>query len=323
MKYIFLILLTSFFVDKSYGQKFIIPDSIKATGIITEVTIPKKPKNYITGLGFGKAYISLYRYSNLYKKVHFNGKFISKEFGTGSMIDKKYGDYVSDFNWEFDKPNKIYISIVKDSTKMQYAGYFYLPDEKKWKFMGMGISSDTILPKEFYYSNSKKQVNYHKNTWLQREQGGWYAINANDTVKPVIRPFSSVDSVPQIAKEQKLLKDSLKAAATFYNGLYYTMLKEGNGEQVKVTDTVVIHYKGWLFSNGGVFDETKDKPATFPLSRLIPGWQIGVPLCKVGGTIRLYIPSGLAYGIRNLATSIPPNSTLVFDIEVIGIKIAE
>jgi FKBP-type peptidyl-prolyl cis-trans isomerase FkpA len=89
---------------------------------------------------------------------------------------------------------------------------------------------------------------------------------------------------------------------------------------VQLTDTVVVHYKGWLFSNGSVFDETKEKQATFPLARLIRGWQIGVPQCKVGGKIRLFIPSGSAYGIRTFATDIPPNSTLVFDVEVVEVK---
>jgi FKBP-type peptidyl-prolyl cis-trans isomerase FklB len=61
-------------------------------------------------------------------------------------------------------------------------------------------------------------------------------------------------------------------------------------------------------------------PATFPLNNLIKGWQIGLSLCKVGGKIRLIIPSGLAYSIRNRATEIPPNSILVFDITVLDVK---
>ena len=89
---------------------------------------------------------------------------------------------------------------------------------------------------------------------------------------------------------------------------------------VNLTDTVVIFYKGSLFSDGSIFDETKEKPATFPLSRLVRGWQIGVPQTKVGGKIKLFIPSGSAYGIRTFATDIPPNSTLVFDVEVVEVR---
>ena len=97
-------------------------------------------------------------------------------------------------------------------------------------------------------------------------------------------------------------------------------MKEGTGKQVSVNDTVVAYYKGYLLKDGSVFDETKDKPAIFPLNRLIKGWQIGVPLCKVGGKIKLIIPSNLGYSIRTRAAKIPPNSILVFEIEVVDAK---
>ena len=98
-------------------------------------------------------------------------------------------------------------------------------------------------------------------------------------------------------------------------------MKEGTGRQVSLNDTVVAQYKGYLFADGTLyFDQTKDKPATFPLKRLIMGWQIGVPLCKVGGKIKLVIPSDLAYSIRTRAANIPPNSILVFEIEVVEVK---
>ena len=97
-------------------------------------------------------------------------------------------------------------------------------------------------------------------------------------------------------------------------------MKEGTGKQVSVNDTVVAYYKGYLFNDGLVFDQTKDKPATFSLKRLIRGWQIGLPLCNVGGKIKLVIPSDLAYSIRTRAAKIPPNSILVFEIEVVEVK---
>jgi len=75
-----------------------------------------------------------------------------------------------------------------------------------------------------------------------------------------------------------------------------------------------------LLSDGSVFDQTKEKPAVFPLKRLIKGWQIGLPVCKVGGKIKLIIPSGLAYSIRSMNAAIPLNSIMVFDIEVLGVK---
>jgi FKBP-type peptidyl-prolyl cis-trans isomerase len=81
-----------------------------------------------------------------------------------------------------------------------------------------------------------------------------------------------------------------------------------------------VHYKGSLFNDGSIFDQTKQKPATFPLERLIKGWQIGLSHCRVGGKMRLYICSGSAYGIRTRSANIPPNSILVFDVEVLDAK---
>jgi FKBP-type peptidyl-prolyl cis-trans isomerase FkpA len=103
----------------------------------------------------------------------------------------------------------------------------------------------------------------------------------------------------------------------YKEGIYYAMLKEGNGKPVAVTDTVSVFYKGYLYADGKVFDETKDKPARFRLGRLIKGWQTGLPLCNVGGKIKLVILSGQAYAIRTRAAKIPPNSILVFEIEVV------
>ena len=97
-------------------------------------------------------------------------------------------------------------------------------------------------------------------------------------------------------------------------------MKDGDGYSFSANDTVVVNYKGYRFSDGVVFDQTKGNPVTFPLSRLIKGWQIGVPLCKTGGKIKLLIPSALAYSIRTRSPKIPPNSTLVFEIEVLDIK---
>ena len=104
------------------------------------------------------------------------------------------------------------------------------------------------------------------------------------------------------------------------DGVYYYILKEGTGDYVTVTDTVTVFYKGSLLKDGSIFDQTKGQPATFPLRRLIRGWQVGLPKCRTGGKIRLYIPSGLGYSIRSRSKDIPPNSVLVFDIEVLSVK---
>ena len=91
----------------------------------------------------------------------------------------------------------------------------------------------------------------------------------------------------------------------------------GTGEEVKSSDTITVDYTGALASTGIVFESSLDAgtPATFPLSGVIPGWTQGVPGTKVGGTVRLLIPSALAYGSR-ASDKIPADSDLVFDITV-------
>lgn len=142
------------------------------------------------------------------------------------------------------------------------------------------------------------------------------------TGKPIIDFYKNVDSLIIANKQQQeiisaIQKGSIDTTGRL-QGLFYKIIKEGNGATVSINDTLIVNYKGQLL-NGFVFDENKDKPVTFPLKRLIKGWQIGLPLCKQGGKIRLIIPSSLAYSIRNSA-KIPPNSVLIFDIEVLEIK---
>lgn len=137
--------------------------------------------------------------------------------------------------------------------------------------------------------------------------------------KPVVDLYKNADSLVQANKEIEIIHSAIQAGkfdtTGSNNGVYYKILQEGKGELVNINDTVVLYYKGQLL-NDSIFDETKDKPAVFPLKRLIRGWQTGLPFCREGGKIRLIIPSAYAYGIRNLGI-IPPNSILVFDIEVL------
>ncbi len=105
------------------------------------------------------------------------------------------------------------------------------------------------------------------------------------------------------------------------SGLQYIILKPGDGPSPKATDTVQVHYTGWLLETGKEFDSSvrRGRPATFPLNRVIKGWTEGVGMMKVGEKRRLIIPPDLAYGKRG-RPSIPPNSTLVFDVELLAIK---
>ncbi len=98
-------------------------------------------------------------------------------------------------------------------------------------------------------------------------------------------------------------------------------ITEGTGDIVPVGGTVTAHYTGALAKDGTIFQSSHDfgDPVTFPLDRVIKGWTDGVPGMKVGGTRRLIIPSVQAYGSVRAAANIPPNSDLVFDIELVAL----
>ena len=107
---------------------------------------------------------------------------------------------------------------------------------------------------------------------------------------------------------------------TTASGLQIETIKEGTGASPTAADTVKVHYTGKLI-DGTTFDSSVDRgqPISFPLSGVIKGWTEGLQLMKVGGKSRLVIPSNLAYGPNGSPPTIPPNATLVFDVELLDI----
>src|SRR4030095_1915970 len=208
------------------------------------------------------------------------------------------------------------------------------PNERKWKLIGTCKISgqwNSLKQPSVFFSKLKKDplLIGIDEAWCQRNNGSWKNLSQKNLALPVVNLFSHVDSLEQLSHDKKdieFFRQSVPKLTnnekpyTEYRGIYYEILKEGTGRQVSVNDTVTVFYKGYLLKDGSAFDGTKDKPAIFPLKRLIMGWQIGVPLCKVGGKIKFIIPSALAYSIRTRAAKIPPNSILVFEIEVVDAK---
>ena len=121
--------------------------------------------------------------------------------------------------------------------------------------------------------------------------------------------------------EENKKKEGVKTTA---RGLQYKSIKEGTGAQPKGNDTVTVNYRGTLI-NGTEFDSSykRGQPATFPLNGVIKGWTEGLQLMKAGSKYQLFIPPNLAYGDRAVGPDISANSTLIFDVELIGVKPAE
>ncbi len=116
-------------------------------------------------------------------------------------------------------------------------------------------------------------------------------------------------------------KEGVKTTAS---GLQYKVIKSGSGKTPKATDTVKVHYHGTLI-NGKVFDSSvqRGEPISFPVNGVIPGWTEALQLMKEGDKWQLFIPSKLAYGERGAGQDIGPNSTLIFEVELLSVEAAK
>jgi FKBP-type peptidyl-prolyl cis-trans isomerase FkpA len=124
-----------------------------------------------------------------------------------------------------------------------------------------------------------------------------------------------------LAAAPALAADPAPAPVTTASGLVITMLKAGQGPQPAATDVVRVHYRG-TFPDGKEFDSSygRGQPAEFPLNRVIRCWTEGVQMMKVGAKAKLVCPPAIAYGERGTPGGpIPPNATLHFEVELLGI----
>lgn len=132
----------------------------------------------------------------------------------------------------------------------------------------------------------------------------------------------------QVAEQNKKTGEAFMEAnkhkedvVTLASGLQYKVLSEGEGESPTLFDVVTIHYRG-SFIDGRVFESTYERsaPQTFPLNRAIPGWMEALKRMKVGDRWQLFVPSYLAYGEMGFGNEIQPNTTLIFDMELLKIN---
>lgn len=126
----------------------------------------------------------------------------------------------------------------------------------------------------------------------------------------------------QASSDQFLVDNAKKSGVkTTASGLQYLVTKEGTGKSPAANSIVKVHYTGKLV-DGTVFDSSVERgePIEFPLNQVIAGWTEGLQLMKEGGKATLYIPSQLGYGEQGVPGTIPANSTLIFDVELIAVK---
>lgn len=156
---------------------------------------------------------------------------------------------------------------------------------------------------------------------------------SEEEVMAAIQAFSAL----QQGKAEAAVAEQAEAGRTFLaenatedgvnttaSGLQYQVLTEGADADAPMpteTDMVNVHYHGTLI-DGSVFDSSvdRDEPVSFPLNEVIPGWTEGLQLMNVGDKYRFFIPSDLAYGPNGAPPQIPPNATLIFDVELLGIE---
>jgi FKBP-type peptidyl-prolyl cis-trans isomerase FkpA len=138
-------------------------------------------------------------------------------------------------------------------------------------------------------------------------------ITAAVALALAVPAFAANDTIDKAAKE----KGAVKTAS----GMVYKSIKDGKGKSPSAASTVEVNYRGTL-TNGKEFDSSykRKQSIEFPLSGVIPCWTEGVQKMKVGGKAKLVCPPELAYGSRGAGQDVPPNATLIFEVELLNVK---
>lgn len=139
----------------------------------------------------------------------------------------------------------------------------------------------------------------------------------------IMAAIATTLAVPSFAAANEAIDKASKekGAVKTSSGMVYKSIKEGKGQSPTAASTVEVNYRGTL-TNGKEFDSSykRNQSISFPLSGVIPCWTEGVQLMKVGGKAKLVCPPELAYGARGAGRDVPPNATLIFEVELLSIK---
>jgi FKBP-type peptidyl-prolyl cis-trans isomerase FkpA len=339
MKYVFFVVAglsifcNNVIAQKNAVQSYSLADSLRAVGLLVQINIQEVNTRKEAKAGVQTADVKLFLEANKKEKeIVFAFPKTATIVARGMNVEV---DGKDELEWDYDltanETAQLYLATTSDSAAnfTLYSGYVYYPKLNKWKLIGtckVNGKWGALKSASTFRSTTKKQPDAlaFAQTWVQRGNGTLVELSATAAKAPLLPPFSNIDSVQQATTDEHIIQQAITSGKTDTKqkaiDVYYSIIKEGTGRNVLVTDTVTVFYKGYLLEDGSIFDQTKEKPATFPLSRLIRGWQLAVPYCKVGGKIKIVIPSGQAYSIRTRAAKIPPNSILVFEVEVVDVK---
>jgi FKBP-type peptidyl-prolyl cis-trans isomerase len=181
--------------------------------------------------------------------------------------------------------------------------------------IGSSLKNDAIYPDWDEFLKGMKDTLYGNDTRFTMEKASdifHEAYSANSEKQEAIRKQEGIDFLEENKQRPGVV--------TTESGLQYEVLTRGDGPKPSPEDTVRVHYRGTLI-NGDEFDSSysRGQPAQFPLNGVIKGWTEGLQLMNTGSIYRLFIPSDLGYGARGAGQQIPPDSTLVFEVELIDI----
>lgn len=211
-------------------------------------------------------------------------------------------------------------------------------------FAATPITNKSPAKEQFSYSygylmgrnNTDALTDLNLDTFYQGLQEGAQSKTArltDEEMTKAINDYKKTLEAKQLVEFQKTGQLNIQAGTAFLadnakksgvittkSGLQYQILKEGNGQKPKATSRVKVNYEGRLL-DGTVFDSSiaRNHPVEFQLSQVIAGWTEGLQTMKEGGKTRFFIPSNLAYGEVGAGDSIGPNSTLIFDIELLQV----
>ncbi len=207
---------------------------------------------------------------------------------------------------------------MTDAQKQAYAmgasmGMFVFTRNKQMEQFGEGLDTAAIM--QGMKDGMNDTLLFETDEIQQLAQAGEQAMRAKQ------QEMATQLAEENLVKGAEFLAENGKkdGVVTTESGLQYEVMVAGEGASPVATDTVKVHYKGTLL-DGTEFDSSysRGEPAVFPLNRVIPGWTEGVQTMKEGGKTRFFIPSELAYGERATG-NITPNSTLVFEVELLEV----